>query len=98
MGAFSCSIEDRLRAHHKTEGEADQHQHDGAEKCWDEAANVKSRNKGAGQQQDDGVDDQEEKSEGQNADRESQQFQEKSQGGIQEADDKGRDQRAAEAG
>ena len=40
----------------------------------DEAANVKARNEGAGQQQDDGIDDQEEKAQGQNAEREGQQL------------------------
>lgn len=82
--------------HDDAEGEADQHQDDGAQKCWDEAANVKAGNERTGQQQDDGVDYQEEKSQGENAEWEGQQFQEKSHGGIEKPDNQGRDQRTAE--
>lgn len=60
--------------HDEVEGKANQHQHNGAQECWDEAANVEARNEGAGQQQDDGIDDQEEKAQGQNAEREGQQL------------------------
>ena len=84
--------------HDEAEGESNQHQHDGAKKCRHEAANVKSWNECTSQQQDNGVDHQEEKTQRQNAEREGQEFQEKSQGCVQEADDKGRDQRATEPG
>lgn len=84
--------------HDEAESETYQHQHNGAQKRWDKAANVKSRNESAGQQQDNGVDDQKEQSQGEDAEREGQQFQEKSHGGIQEADDQRRDQCAAKPG
>lgn len=84
--------------HDEAEGQANQHQHNGAKERRHEAANVKSRNEGASQQQDDGVDNQEEKSQGKNAERKGQQFQKKSHGCVQKPDNQGRDQRAAEAG
>ena len=84
--------------HDEVKGQADQHQHDGTQECGAEATNVKSRNEGAGQQQDDGVDDQKEQAQGQNAEREGQQFKKESHSGIQKADNQGRDQRTAEAG
>lgn len=98
MGAFFYSMQHSSGMHDDAEGEADQHQHNGAQECWDEASNVKSRNEGAGQQQDDGVDHQKEKPQGQDAEREGQQFQQKSHGCVQEADNQGRDQRTAKAG
>lgn len=84
--------------HDEAEGESNQHQHDGAEKRRHKATDVKSGNECAGQQQDDGIDHQEEESQSKNAKREGQEFQEKSQGCVQEADDQGRDQRATEPG
>lgn len=94
---FFGGLEKRpLCAHPEAKGETDQHQHNGSEECSTEAADVESRNQSAGQQQDDGVDDQKEQSQGQDTDWERQQFEKKSQCCIQEADDQRRDERAAE--
>ena len=59
---------------------------------------MKSRNQGTGQQKDDGVNDQEEEAQGQDTDWERHELEKKSQGGVQEADDEGRDECAAEPG
>lgn len=59
---------------------------------------MKSRNQGAGQKKNDGVDDQEEEPQGQDTDWERHDLEKKSQRCVQEADDEGRDERAAEPG
>ncbi len=87
-----------LRVQDEAEGETNQHQYDGTEKRWYEAANVKPGNKSAGQKQDDGVDHQEKQSQRQDAEREGQQLQKKSHGRVQKSDNQRRDQRAAEPG
>ncbi len=84
--------------HDDVEGEANQHQHDGAQECRDETSNMKSGNEGAGQQQDEGIDDQQEKPKGQNTQWEGQELQQKSESRIQKSDDQGCDQGTAEPG
>jgi len=86
-----------LCVHYQTEGETDQHQHDGAEERCEKAANMESRNQGAGQKKNDGVDDQEEESQSQDTDGERHDLEKKSQRCVQETDDEGCDEGTAEA-
>lgn len=60
--------------------------------------NSESGHERAGQQQDDGIDDEEEQAKGQNSKGEGEEFEEKSQGGVEKADNQRRDQGAAETG
>jgi hypothetical protein len=58
LRTFECLT--RLCAHYKTESEANYHQHNRAEECGAKTADMKPRNEGAGQQENDCVDYEEE--------------------------------------
>lgn len=87
-----------LCAHQQAKCQADQDEDNSAEKCRPESSNAEAGNKGAGEQQDDGIDDEEEQAQGEDAQRERQQFEQEAEGYVQKSYHDGSDQGVAQSG